>query len=323
MRKISGIISCILLMGAALMSCASKSGAAASAEQSTPEVEVPAFNADSAYHYVKTQVDFGPRVPNTAAHKATASWLQHTLERHGAKVTLQPMTLTAFDGTKLQAVNIFGQYNPEATDRTLLLAHWDTRPWADEDPDKGNRSRPADGANDGASGVGVLLEVARQLQAQNPGKGIDILFVDAEDWGESSNEESWALGARYFVEHPIVSGYRPTRAILLDMVGGTDAKFYHEYFSMQAAPDLCQRLWSAASEAGYGTRFVGRQGSAVTDDHVQLIAAGIPAVDIIEYRPGVGFNPTWHTMADNMQGISKETLQSVGQTLMQYLYTAE
>lgn len=321
MRNFIGLLS-IILLSCSTLGCASRASNADSSSEAdqASAISVPAFNADSAFSYVRRQVELGPRVPNTPAHHDAADYLASQLKAHGAKVTVQEANLKAFDGTKLLAKNIMGQYNPEAEDRLLLLAHWDTRPWADEDPNPANRQSPADGANDGASGVGVLLEVARALGAQNSGKGIDILFVDAEDWGESSNDESWALGAKYFANHPILPGYLPSRAILLDMVGGVNAKFYHEFFSLQSAPELCQAVWSAAGEAGFGERFVNRQGSAVTDDHIQLIKVGIPSIDIIEYNPGSGFNPTWHTKADNLDNISKETLQAVGQTLLQYIY---
>ena len=277
------------------------------------------FSVDSAYAYLKHQVDFGPRVPNTEAHRKTADWLVSELTRHGASVKEQRADLKAFDGTMLHARNIFGQFNPQADNRILLLAHYDCRPWADEDPDPAKRTQPVDGANDGASGVAVLLEVARQLGAENTNKGIDILFVDAEDWGEEDNDESWAMGARYFANNPIVEGYAPSEAILLDMVGGKGAKFPVEYFSQQNAPALVGSLWNIASDLGYGSSFPYRIGSAVTDDHVELIKAGIPAVDIIEYNQNGGFNPHWHTSTDNLDNIDPNTLKTVGDVVMNYL----
>lgn len=278
------------------------------------------FSADSAYAYLKHQVDFGPRVPNSEAHRKTADWLVSELTRHGATVKEQRADLKAFDGTILHARNIFGQFNPEVNNRILLLAHYDCRPWADEDPDPAKHSQPVDGANDGASGVAVLLETARQLGLANTtDKGIDILFVDAEDWGEEDNDESWAMGARYFANNPIVEGYAPKGAILLDMVGGKDAIFPVEYYSQRYAPVLVSALWSIASEAGYGGMFPRSVGSGVTDDHVELIKIGIPAVDIIEYHPEKGFNPHWHTSTDNLDNIDPKTLKAVGDVVMNYL----
>ncbi|MCH5227069.1 MAG: M28 family peptidase [Muribaculaceae bacterium] len=279
------------------------------------------FDADSAYYYVEKQVEFGPRVPNTEAHRLTALWLAEQLKRHGAKVTVQNARLEAFDGTILNAKNIFGQINPDAKERILLLAHWDSRPWADKDPDPEKRILPVDGANDGASGVGVILEIARQLKLNPVSKGIDILFVDAEDWGTDGDDESWALGTKYFVENPPLKNYSPQVAILLDMVGGENATFCREYFSERSAPRVAESVWQTAGKLGYGKYFLNRLGTAVMDDHVQLIKAGIPAIDIIEYHPDddLGFNSRWHTTADNMEGISTETLNAVGSTLLTYL----
>lgn len=320
MRKISGIVGIAMLLGGC-GSSANRSQAASSdsVDDVAVSTSVPEFNADSAYHYVRRQVEFGPRVPNTEAHDKTARWLASELRRHGAEVTEQSASLKAFDGTLLKTVNIMGSFNPEKTDRLLLLAHYDTRPWADEDSNPANRSKPIDGANDGASGVGVLLETARMLGASNNGLGIDILFVDSEDYGTDGDEDSWALGTGYFAENPIKPGYRPSAAILLDMVGDRDAVFAAEYFSRQSAPDLDDAFRSAAEMAGYGNRFPRILGGAVTDDHVKLIDKGIPAIDIIDYRPGNGFCPTWHTLDDNMSNISPETLKAVGQTLFQHL----
>lgn len=308
----------------ALTACnAGKSGASAADSTATAEAaETPAmeFSQDSAFAYVKRQVDFGPRVPNTEAHRLAGEWLSSELRRHGAKVTDQFADLRAFDGTVLKARNIFGQFNPEAESRLLLLAHWDTRPWADEDPDPANHTKANDGANDGASGVGLLLELARQFNLKNPGKGIDILFVDAEDWGATEVEDSWALGAEYFVKNPPVEDYRPASAILVDMVGGKGAVFPREYFSQNAAPNINDAIWASAAAAGYGDYFPNRIGSAVTDDHIKLINGGIPAIDIIEFHEDNGFNPTWHTMADNLDNIDPATLKAVGQTVLNYIY---
>lgn len=312
---------CIVLIAVSTACARSTTGSADTVSaDSTPQEEVSRiFSADSAYTYLSRQVEFGPRVPNTVAHKDAGRWLAAELRRHGAEVTLQPMKLKAFDGTTLDAVNIFGRFNPEAKNRTLLLAHWDSRPWADQDDDPVKQKLPVDGANDGASGVAVLLEIARCLNALDSGKGVDILFVDAEDWGDSGDDESWALGTRYFTEHPVVAGYAPKQAILLDMVGGKDAVFTQEYFSQRSAPQVMDDVWKTAARLGYGNFFRMQQGGAVTDDHVQLIEAGIPAIDIIEYHPGTGFNPSWHTADDTLENISPETLEAVGTTVLTYI----
>ena len=279
------------------------------------------FDADSAYTYLAKQVAFGPRVPNSQEHQQTGDWLSAELRRHGAKVIEQTAQLKAFDGTILNSRNIFGQINPNAKERVLLLAHWDCRPWADKDPDPSKRNQPVDGANDGASGVAVLLEIARQLSLNPVNKGVDILFVDAEDWGTDGDDESWALGTKYFVENPPLKGYSPEYAILLDMVGGEGATFCREYFSERSAPQISEEIWRTAHQLGYEKVFLNRMGSAVMDDHIQLIKAGIPSIDIIEYHPDgdTGFNSRWHTASDNLDGISKNTLNAVGSTLLQFI----
>ncbi|MCH5242925.1 MAG: M28 family peptidase [Muribaculaceae bacterium] len=324
----------IALVGLCLLSCGANSGKvrenlnflaeseSAAAGDVMTNAPLGDFNADSAYSYLAKQVAFGPRVPNTVAHIQTGDWLSSELKRHGARVIEQKMQLKAFDGTILDSRNIFAQYNPDCKDRILLLAHWDSRPWADKDPDPAKRSLPVDGANDGASGVAVLLEIGRQLAVNPTNKGIDILFVDAEDWGTDGDEDSWALGTQYFVEHPVVENYAPQQAILLDMVGGDGAIFCREYFSERSAPHVSEQLWRIAHQLGYEQMFLNRMGTAVMDDHVQLIKAGIPAIDIIEYHPGeaTGFNSRWHTTSDNLDGISKTTLKAVGSTVLNYLY---
>ena len=317
----------LLLSMLTLLSCgkntATQSNNESFGEETAVEVVEPGFNADSAYNYVETLVKFGPRVPNTSAHSRAGDWLVGKLKSFGLNPVEQKATLKAFDGTNLNMRNIFAQINPDAESRTLLLAHWDCRPWADQDPDPSKRSQPVDGANDGASGVGVILEIARQLSQETPQRGVDILFVDAEDWGEESNEESWAMGTRYFAENPVLPGYMPMEAILLDMVGSPDARFGYEYNSARSARQLLDEIWTKAETLNYG-QFHRGFGGAVTDDHVELIKKGIPSIDIIDYRadngnPYGGFDPVWHTTSDGMQNISRETLRAVGNTLLLYL----
>lgn len=315
----------VLLLVAIMSLLGCSSGAKGEASQTVAtEENVNAsrvvFDADSAYSYVGSQVGFGPRVPGTAAHRQCGDWLVSELGKRGAMVIEQKCDLKAFDGTILPARNILARFNPQKTDgRILLLAHWDCRPWADNDPDPALRRQPVDGANDGASGTGVLLELARHLGQSE--KGVDILLVDAEDWGDDGNEDSWAMGTKYFMEHLPVDDFSPRQAILLDMVGGQGAVFAREYFSQQSAPELYDALWRTARNAGYGEMFVNRLGGAVTDDHLHLIEAGIPAVDIIEHDPATGgFNSRWHTTRDNMEGIDRATLKAVGQTVADYIF---
>lgn len=305
---------------AILLSCGAGKKAEVSDETSdatSKEATPTLFSADSAYSYVARQVEFGPRVPGSEAHRLCGDWLAEKLNFFGADVIEQKTTLTTFDGTKIPMRNFFARINPNSEKRILLLAHWDCRPWADHDPDPQKRMTPVDGANDGASGVGVLLELARILPKDGP--GVDILFCDAEDWGEESNDESWALGAKYFAQNLPIPGYMPSAAILLDMVGAPDATFMREYFSQIANPALADEIWTIGKQLGYEGMFVNRMGSAVNDDHLELIKAGIPTIDIIDYREGAGFYDGWHTTSDNMSRISKETLGAVGSVLETYL----
>lgn len=320
MRKILAIISTVSLLASCGHAGTTSASDSAAGQAEEAVASRPAFSADSAYAYLKRQVEFGPRVPNTPAHEAAAAWLASELGRHGAEVTLQKADLKAWDGTILKSTNIFGSFNPRMDDRLLLLAHYDTRPMADQDADPANHDKAIDGANDGASGVAVLLEAARLIGRDNPGIGIDILFVDSEDYGTDGDDESWALGARYFASNPIKPDYRPSRAVLLDMVGGKGAVFPAEYFSREAAAWLDDQFRAAAVAAGHGDRFPKVYGGAVTDDHVELIKQGIPAIDIIDYRAGEGFNPTWHTMDDNLDNIDPESLRAVGESLVGFIY---
>lgn len=308
---------------ALLLSGGCASGNAGNGETTDPGgaqvSEIPTFDADSAYTYVERLVAFGPRVPNTDAHRKAGDWLAGKMRSLGWEVTEQKTVIEGFDGTPLQTRNILAQLNPELPGRTLLLAHWDSRPWADADPDSAKQEQPVLGANDGASGIGVLMEIARQLAKQGSTAPVDILFVDAEDWGSHDDEDSWAMGTRYFVQNPPKEGYRPSQAILLDMVGSPDARFGYEYFSAQSHPELLQKVWAEAARLGHSDYFHTGFGGAVTDDHVELIKGGIPAIDIIDYRntPAYqGFDPVWHTSRDDMSNISRQTLRAVGETVM-------
>ncbi len=291
-----------------------------------PRIE---FNADSAYRNVKTQVDFGPRVPGLDSHAKCAQYLAGELHRYGAdEVIEQKTTVTAFNGDKLPINNILGQFNKDAVTRVLLLAHWDTRPWGDEDADENKRKSPIPGANDGASGVGVLLEVARCLSIEKPAIGVDILFVDAEDYGETkgNSENSWCLGTQYWVKNlPYTPERMPMYGILLDMVGGKDAKFHREYASQQLASAVVDKVWTMAVASGYGNVFVNEIGGSVMDDHIYVNQVGIPCIDIIEnFNQGtMSFNPTWHTHADDMSNISIATLKATGQTVVNVIYNEQ
>ena len=310
----------------AAFSCGSNNGKTSAPEESAKKITVqaPRFNADSAYNYVKAQVDFGPRTPNSKAHVACGEYLAKQLEAHGATVTSQFVDLPAFDGTLLKARNIIGSFKPESKKRIALFAHWDTRPWADNDPDERNHKTPVLGANDGASGVGILLEIARLIRQQQPELGIDIIFFDAEDWGSSGSENSWGLGAQHWARHPHVPNYNARFGILLDMVGGKDATFYKEYYSEKYARDVNKKVWKKANELGYGRYFINQDGGGTTDDHLYVNEiAQIKTIDIVPHHPeceASSFGPTWHTVNDNMDHIDRATLQAVGQTVVEVIY---
>lgn len=305
------------------------SSAAATAD-SNPAPAPVRFDADSAYAYIDAQVSFGPRVPGSEAAERCGDWITEKLREFGASnITEQHARVTAYNGDNLAIRNISAQYAPDAQQRILLVAHWDSRPWADQEPEAADRERPIDGANDGASGVGVILEMARQMSIQTPKIGVDLLLVDAEDYGRRADQpespeddDSWCLGTQYWVEHPTFPLDGIAYAVLLDMVGGKDAVFPHEQFSLLAAPQAVSAVWKAAKRAGAGSRFPDRTGGAVMDDHVYLIRAGIPAIDIIESaHPSTGsFPPYWHTHADNMDNIDRQTLAAVGKTLAELVF---
>ena len=295
----------------------------------------PSFNADSAYAFTKAQCDFGPRDMNSRRHDLCGEWIVSKFKEYGCKVTTQTATLAGYDGTKLRSRNIMASINPEATTRILLCAHWDSRPWADNDPDSANWRKPILAANDAASGVAVMLELARIIgkskdeKAFNKQLGIDFVCFDAEDWGTpqwadvADNADSWALGAQYWSKN-LPQGYEARYGILLDMVGGVGAKFYREGMSMQYAPEIVKKVWRAAREVGFGRYFPKEDGGVITDDHVPVNQfAKIPTIDIIPYYADCqqsSFGPTWHTLADNMENIDKNTLKAVGQTLVQVIY---
>lgn len=292
-------------------------------------VNVPLFNADSAYAFVKTQVDFGPRVPNTAAHKKAGDYFIAQFKTYGAVVKAQEFSATTFDRKKVSLRNIIASFNPEKKKRILLAAHWDTRPFADKD--KENPNAPIDGANDGASGAGILLEVARVISKQAPDAGIDLILFDGEDWGERTGtnpppllnglESWWCLGSQHWAKNKHASDYTASFGILLDMVGAKDAQFAFEAFSLDYAPGIVDKVWKSARKIGFSNVFINVKDGQVIDDHLFVnVHAKIPMIDIVSYDDSGSFGDYHHTRKDNMDIISKETLQAVGQTLLQVIY---
>lgn len=296
-------------------------------------VDRPAFSADSAYAYIERQMAFGPRVPNGAAHTQCAVWLIEQLRAFGAEVELQKGFMPDYRGSNQQIYNIIGHFGtPETATRARILlgAHYDTRPWCDEEEDYQSRFYNVPGANDGASGVGVLLEVARQLGQQIADSAlrtpVDIIFFDCEDMGTprfytgSEREDTWCLGSQLWAMQYARNGRSLYQyGIILDMVGAPNASFPKEMYSSHYAQNYQQQIWRSAAQLGYGALFTDQQSYPITDDHYYInYLAGVPCVDIIHYdiRNATGFASWWHTRNDNMDNISKQTLQAVGEVVM-------
>lgn len=290
--------------------------------------KVPAFAGTTSFQYVEKQVAFGPRVPNSEAHKACASWIVNTLKSFDWEVIEQEFIATAFTGDKLESNNIIAQYNPSAKRRILLGAHWDTRPFADSPINEKDVNKPIDGADDGASGVGVLMELAEVI-SQNPidaqDLGIDIILFDSEDYGDSSGEskDSYCLGSQYWSKNKHTPGYNAEFGILLDMVGSEAPRFTKEEGSMYFAGPVMNKVWQLAQDMGMNDKFVNDQSSMILDDHYYVnTIAKIPMIDIIN-RPKeteTGFGHYWHTHDDNMEIISQNTMKDVGQLLTAVIY---
>ena len=290
---------------------------------------VPTFNPDSAYQYVKAQCDFGPRVPGTEAHTACLQYFVEQFSRFGADtVIVQEGESMIYDGTKMSIRNVVASYGLGKPNRVMICAHWDSRPFADNDINPDNRRKAIIGANDGASGVGVMMELARQLGQKNAAVGVDLILFDLEDWGAPDWEQSklsdggWALGSKYWASRPHIPGYQAQFAILLDMVGAQGAQFYREYFSDQYASWVVDRVWNKAADLGLGHVFVNQRGGGVTDDHINVNRAGIPCIDIIQFQTDTetGFGDYWHTHNDDMRNIDPLTLDAVGRVLMEIIY---
>ena len=310
-----------------IISCNSKQDKV-TIKKSKVRIEVPNFNSDSAYFFVERQVSFGPRVISSKAWDQCSKYLTNKLESYGAKVIVQQAPITTYDQKKHTLRNIIGSYSAEKNNRIALFAHWDSRHVADYDTI--NTSKPILGANDGGSGVGVLLEIARNINLKNPKIGVDIIFFDAEDYGQPENSkfptmnDSWCLGSQYWSKNPHKQNYFAKYGILLDMVGGKDAEFWQEGISSYYASNIIKKVWDIAHNIGYSNFFIYKKSPQIMDDHYYVnTITGIPTIDIIEYDPfsKTNFNKHWHTHADNMNNVDRETLKAVGQTVMRVIYS--
>ena len=337
-NKVSARVFYLLLLSLLLLSFSSCGlRKQATTESETQTAVGPAFNADSAYLFCQQQCDFGPRTMNSKAHDDCEQWIINKFKGYGMTVVPQKCELKGYDGTTLHSTNIIASYKPALKDRIMLCAHWDCRPWADNDPDEANWKKPVMAANDGASGIAVMLEIARLISISpdscrlSPTLGLDFICFDAEDYGFPQWEtiedpgNTWALGSKYWAGNLHTPGYKARYGILLDMVGGQGAQFYQESMSKYYAKHIVDKVWRAAAVVGYGSSFPMAEGGGVTDDHIPVnTVANIPCIDIIPHYPNCeqsSFGPTWHTLNDDMAHIDKNTLLAVGQTVIQVLFS--
>ncbi len=307
------------LAAAVLLGCngADGGGGDAPPDSASPaRVERPAFDAGRAFGHLRAQVAFGPRVPGTPGHARQLEWMRAYLRERADTVIDQPFAYTTTGGETLRLTNLFARFRPELQERVLLVAHWDTRPKADQAATAADRERPVPGANDGASGVAVLMELAQIFRQQPPPIGVDILLVDGEDYGPSGDD--MYLGAKHFAAN-LPAGYRPFYGVVVDMVGDRNPLFPVEGNSAQMAPEVVQRVWGVARELGYGDVFPDTPGGSVEDDHIPLNRAGVRTVDIIDFDYGPG-NRYWHTPQDVPENTSGESLRIVGEVLAELVY---
>ena len=292
------------------------------------KISIPNFNSDSSYYFVKKQVDFGPRVISTKAWDKCSKYLVDKLNSYNAFVKVQEAPIKTYDGKEHVLRNIIASFSVEKNNRIALFAHWDSRHIADHD--SVNTKQPILGANDGGSGVGVLLEIARNLNNQNPNIGVDIILFDAEDYGQPENSqypimnESWCLGSQYWSKNPHIKNYYAKYGILLDMVGGENARFRYESTSAYYASDILKKVWDMAHKIGYSDYFIFKSSPQIMDDHYYVnTLMAIPTIDIIEFDPSTktNFNEHWHTHADNMNNVNRKTLKAVGQTVLNVIYS--
>lgn len=307
-------VAAALALGVLLAACSSKPDA-----PPTPPVVTTEFDGEAALKYAAAQVAFGPRVPGSEGHRKAGDWIAAQMKARGAIVIEQTWTHTAKDGKKLPLRNILARFNPQAAERVLYLTHWDTRPVADSDPEPANQLLPIDGANDAASGVGLFVALADALQKKPSAFGVDLLFVDGEDYGDFGPPlVDVLLGSTYFAKNLPDKNYQPVFGVLFDMIGDADLRIAMEDNSAERAPDVVQRVWSKAESMGRGDAFVRRSASAITDDHIPLLDVGLKVIDVIDLDYGPG-NSYHHTLRDTMDKISAKSLKIVGDVALALL----
>lgn len=315
---------CLLMLAGCKDNDTKPTGTTATVDYS--QVAIPHFDADSAYKFVKDQVAFGPRTPGSTNHKKCADYLVSSLNRWCDTVIEQPFTTELWDGSIAKGKNIIGTINKEASKRILIAAHWDSRMWADHDPDESRHHSPIAGANDGASGVGVILELARCISQMPPSVGIDFILFDVEDqgtpeWATNHDNDTWCKGSQYWAQHPHQAYYSALYGILFDMVGTPNPRFTKEEIGRQYAPTTLNKVWEVAYALGYGNVFVNQNTDPILDDHFYINQlAKIPTIDIVQNSEGHNFFPYWHTTSDNIDCIDASTLRTVGMVTLYTIY---
>lgn len=290
------------------------------------QVAVPAFSADSAYRYAAEQLAFGNRIPGSKAWQQCADYLARKMGQWCDTVVVQQFSATLWDGSRVPGRNIIASLNPQAGKRVLLAAHWDSRQWADHDPDDSRHEQPVPGANDGASGVAALMEMARTMSAMPPSVGIDFIFFDVEDqgipeWSDVYDDNTWCKGSQHWAQNRHVPYYTAVYGVLFDMVGTAEPRFTKEQVSRYYAPGLTDKLWSAAAALGYSQIFVNLNTDPILDDHLYVNQiAGIPMVDIVQNSPNVSFFQHWHTTTDDLDAVDAESLKIVATVTMKTIY---
>jgi glutaminyl-peptide cyclotransferase len=307
-------IAALLLSLPSAIGC-SRGGDARTVDDASPATVASEFNADSAMSYVRQQVAFGPRVPGTPGWQKTGDWIVSKLRATADQVTEQKWTHTLAKGGTIPQRNILARFKPESKDRILYVAHWDTRPHATSDPDAANQDKPIPGANDGGSGVALLIAVADALKKVPPQFGVDLLFVDGEDYGTFGPDVDVLIGATYFASHLPSPDYKPMFGVVWDMIGDADLNIPQEMYSAQNAPEVVQRVWAKAKDLGYDKYFLPDMRSyTITDDHYPLLKAGLRVIDVID----IDYD-AHHTMNDTVDRVSAKSLKIVGDVAMALL----
>ena len=322
MKRLAIIAACLLV----LAGCKHKPLQPAATGIDYSQVAIPAFNADSAYRYVEAQLSFGNRTPGSKGWEQCAAWLEMQLQRWCDTVIVQPFKATLWDGSNVPGRNIIGSLNPTASKRVLLAAHWDSRLWADHDPDEANHRKPVPGANDGASGAAVLLEMARTMSQTPPSVGVDFILFDVEDqgqpeWAETYEENTWCKGSQHWAKNRHIPYYTAVYGVLFDMVGTAQPRFTKEQVSRLYAPGLTDKLWNTAAALGYSNIFVNQSTDPILDDHLYVNQiAGIPMVDIVQNSGTTSFFTHWHTTTDDLSNLDAESLRIVATVTMKTIY---